>query len=89
MSSIAAAIAGMGLGIAYFGTLWLAVIHVLKRPAWAGWLPFLGVVRLGFLGLGLAALGRDGTSSVLAGLGGLWLCRLVLLRQLGFKHHGA
>jgi len=50
--------AGAGLGLAYFGGLWLTVVGVLRRPSRLVWVPVSGVVRLVLLGVALAALTR-------------------------------
>jgi F1F0 ATPase subunit 2 len=80
--------AGAGLGLAYFGGLWLTVVGVLRRPSRLVWVPVSGVVRLVLLGVALAALSRQGAGSVLAALVGLWLSRWYLVRRLGGVRHG-
>jgi hypothetical protein len=88
MSGILAIGVGAGLGLAYFGGLWLTVCRVVGRPSWAAWVPLGGLVRLLLLGLALALLSRQGIGCLLAAVGGLWLSRWFLLCQWGGISHG-
>jgi len=88
MSWIVAMSAGLGLGVAYFGGLWLTVTSVLRRPASAALVPISGAARLVLLGLALAFFARQGAGSMVAALGGLWLARWYLLRRIGGPCHG-
>jgi len=88
MNWIVAVSAGAGLGLAYFGGLWLTVAGVVRQPSRAAWVPVTGVARLILLGLGLGILSRQGAGSVLAALLGLWLSRWYLLERLGGVRHG-
>ena len=83
MSWIVAVGAGAGLGLFYFGGLWLTVSWVVSRPATALLIPVSSMVRLALVGAGLMVLSRYGSAGILAGLGGFWLSRWVVLRQLG------
>ena len=83
MNWAVAAGAGAGLGLAYFGALWLTVVGVVRRPSRAAWVPVGGAARLALLGLALAALSRQGAGCVVAALAGLWLSRWYLVRRLG------
>jgi len=88
MSWIVAVSAGAGLGLAYFGGLWLTVVALVRQPSMAGLLPMSGVARLIVLGIGLAILSRQGAGSILAALAGLWLSRWFMLRWIGGCDHG-
>ncbi|MHB1556875.1 MAG: N-ATPase subunit AtpR [Isosphaeraceae bacterium] len=88
MNWIVGVAAGAGLGLVYFGGLWLTVRAVLDRPARARWLPLLGAGRLALLSAGLVALIVQGPRGIVAALGGLWLSRWLLLRELGGAGHG-
>ena len=81
--------AGAGLGLAYFGGLWLTVAGALRRPSRSAWIALSAVVRLGLLALGLLPLGRSGTGGVVAALVGLWLARGFLVWRVGGTRHGA
>jgi hypothetical protein len=85
---IKAAGVGAGLGIAYFGSLWLTVRCVVNQPSWTALVAYGGALRLVLLGVGLALLCRDGPGALFCGLGGLWLSRWFLVRRLGGGHHG-
>lgn len=80
--------AGAGLGVAYFGGLWLTVVGVVRQPPVAVLIPASGVARLILLGLGLAILARQGTGSILVALGGFWLSRWYMVRRIGGIRHG-
>jgi F1F0 ATPase subunit 2 len=88
MSWIAAIGVGAGLGLAYFGGLWLTVRQVTRRPSRIAWIPLGHLGRLSVLGLGLAGLSRHGAGGILAALGGIWLSRWILLHLLGGVGHG-
>jgi F1F0 ATPase subunit 2 len=88
MNWIVAVSAGAGLGLVYFGGLWMTVIGVVRRPSRAAWVPVSGLARLILLGLGLSILSRQGAGSILAALGGLWWSRWYLVRRLGGIRHG-
>jgi F1F0 ATPase subunit 2 len=89
MSLLAAALAGAGLGLFYFGGLWLSVRQVISRPNRTGWLAASHVARFALLGWALAALCREGPSLLVAALVGLWLARSYLVCKLGGFHHGS
>jgi F1F0 ATPase subunit 2 len=88
MNWIVAVGAGAGLGLAYFGGLWMTVVSVIRQPSRAGWIPVSGAARLLLLGLGLELLSRQGAGSIVAALGGLWLSRWYLLHRLGGVRYG-
>lgn len=81
-----AVLVGAGLGLVCFGGLWLTVQGVTQGPlrphparlllAWSS------LVRLALLAVGFSGLSREGPDKVLAGLGGLWLVRWCLIRQV-------
>lgn len=83
MTLAAAAILGVGLGVSYFGTLWLGVRGLIRRPERALYFAAGGFARFTLLGLSLALLSRLGADRLLAALGGLWLARTLLLARLG------
>ena len=85
---IAAVVAGAGLGLAYFGGLWLTVRGVVGRPARSALVPFGGVIRLALLGSGLMLLGRQGAGALVGALGGIWLSRWFLVRRIAGGHDG-
>jgi F1F0 ATPase subunit 2 len=88
MTWMVAAGAGAGLGLAYFGGLWLTVRRVVSRRCGAAWIPLSSATRLLLLGLGFLFLSRQGAGAVLAALGGLWLSRAWLLRHVGGLRYG-
>jgi F1F0 ATPase subunit 2 len=89
MMWIAAVGAGAGLGLAYFGGLWLTVRGVVNRPSRSALIPYGGVARLVLLAAGLTILGRQGAGMLLAALGGLWLSRWFLIHRLAGGSDGS
>jgi F1F0 ATPase subunit 2 len=77
---------GAGLGLAYFGGLWLTVRY-LSRGRRGVLLAASRCLRLGLVGLTFYGLSRDGVGMVLSGLAGLWLARWCLIRQLSGGQH--
>ena len=88
MSWIVAAGAGVGLGLVYFGGLWLTVCWVVSRPATSLLIPLSSVVRLAMVGAGLVVLSRYGSGGILAALVGLRLSQWCLLRRWGGLRDG-
>jgi F1F0 ATPase subunit 2 len=84
-----AASTGFGLGLAYFGGLWLSVgaLRCGPRPS-----AHLLVGRLGRLALAavtfLALLRTGGTGALLVGLGGVLAARWYLVRTIGRSSDG-
>jgi hypothetical protein len=77
---------GLGLGLICFGGLWLKVRRL--RPDRPALLGLSSAARLALVGLTFVGLGRAGPDLLLAGLGGLWLGRWCVLRQVGGRGHG-
>jgi F1F0 ATPase subunit 2 len=88
MMYVAAASAGAGLGLAYFGMLWLTVRGLVKAPTWSVLATCGAAIRFVLLAAGLAMLCRGGVGALLGALGGFWLSRSLLLRRLGGGHDG-
>jgi F1F0 ATPase subunit 2 len=80
--------AGAGLGLAYFGGLWLTVRGVVERPSLSALVPYGVAIRLVLLGSGMMMLSRHGASILLWALGGLWLSRWFLVCRLGGGQDG-
>jgi len=82
MTWVSALTTGAGLGLVFFGGLWLTVLEFTRRQRvgliWASYLARMALAALVFYGLS-----REGPDMVLAGLGGLWLSRWYLIRRLG------
>jgi F1F0 ATPase subunit 2 len=85
MTWIAAATTGAGVGVVYFGGLWLTVRRLTARENLL--LGVSRVARLALVAVVFYGLSREGADMVVAGLGGLWLARCVLVRQLGGLAH--
>jgi len=86
---IAAVGAGAGLGLAYFGGLWLTVRGVVSRPARSALVPYGGAIRLILLGSALVLLCRQGAGALVGALGGIWLSRWFLVRRIAGGHDGS
>ncbi len=83
MNCAAAVTTGFGLGLVSFGSLWLTVGALVRRPRWRIVLGLLRVVRLLGVALVLYGLCREGAGMLLAGLAGMWLARTWLVWQVG------
>lgn len=79
---------GAGVGLVYFGGLWLTVRRVACHPRQRALLPLSLATRLAIVALALYGLSRGGASDLLAGLAGLWLVRWNLVGVLGRERHG-
>lgn len=79
---------GAGLGLAFFGGLWLTVHAFLRQVRSRLLLGGSQLVRFALVGLALYGLSREGPDMLLAGLAGLWLARCWVLREVGGKRHG-
>lgn len=82
MNWAAAAGTGFGLGLAYFGGLWLGVRRLPRGGAArfaAGWAARLALAAVTFFAL----LKTGGPAAVVAGLVGLLLARWYLVRTIG------
>jgi hypothetical protein len=82
-----AAVTGAGLGLAYFGSLWLSTRRLVQGRG--GISPVGRWARLALAAVTFCALGREGIGSLLSGLGGLWVAREYLLLRLGGAGHGS
>lgn len=87
MTWIAAMTTGAGLGLAFYGGLWLTVRQLVWKQRHKGFLVASGFVRLALVGLVLYGLGCEGVDKMVAGVTGLWLARGCLIRQLGEVRH--
>src|SRR5690349_9766112 len=88
MNVAAALIAGVGLGLTYFGGLWLTVRTVGAAGA-PSWIPLSFAARLAALALGLWALCGHGANAagLIAALFGVWLARGGMLWWLARGGH--
>ncbi len=78
MSGGMALAAGAGLGLAYFGGLWLTVRLVL-RPGGGKLFLISQLARMALAGTVLLLLCRSGVTAMLVGLLGFWMGRWVCL----------
>lgn len=78
---------GIGLGLVYFGGLWLGVRQGLRSHR-SAWMNLSRLLRTLLFTLTFALLSREGLAVLLAGLTGFWLARWHLLRRLGGQLHG-
>jgi F1F0 ATPase subunit 2 len=87
MTTAAALGTGAGLGLLYFGGLWLTVRRVARFPS--GKRPLIPslAARLALAGLVFYSLSREGAAAVLFALAGFWLARTALAWE-GFAMAG-
>lgn len=88
MNCIVALTTGFGLGLVSFGTLWLSVGELVRRPDRRVYVCASRIVPLFVVGVVFYGLSQDGIATLLTGLCGLWLARWSLIRRLGGTQHG-
>lgn len=87
MTWFTAASAGVGLGLIFFGGLWLTVQQLVRKQRRGGLLGVSYLVRLALAALVIHRLSREGADKILAGLCGWWLARWSLIRQVEGRAH--
>jgi F1F0 ATPase subunit 2 len=75
--------AGVGLGVFYFGTLWLVVRRLDRLASPAAWLGLTGIVRLAVTLVAFALLVGPRWDRPVVALAGFLAVRVVLTRWLG------
>ncbi len=88
MNLLAAFAIGVGLGLACFGWLWLAVRRSMAAGGRRGELAIGQLGRLALCGLVLCAVSRAGFGPIVSALGGFWIARWHLVRRLGVAADG-
>ena len=84
MTWVVALTTGAGVGLTYFGGLWLTLTITRGRAL----LTASYFARLALVGLVFAGLSLEGASHVIAGLVGLLLARRWLVARIGGVGHG-
>jgi hypothetical protein len=74
---------GAGLGLAYFGGLWLTVRHLAQGRQAAGLVHLSRGLRLAGLGLAVLVLCKSAPGDLPPAAAGFWLARGYLLYRLG------
>jgi F1F0 ATPase subunit 2 len=87
MTWLTATVAGAGLGLLFFGGLWLTIQQLVRKQRRGGLLGVSCLVRLTLMALVFYGLSREGAGTILAGLCGWWLARWCLIRQVGGRLH--
>jgi F1-F0 ATPase (N-ATPase) AtpR subunit len=83
------AVCGFLLGLAYFGSLWLSVRHMLQGRHRPHLIDAGRLLRLGLFGVAVAVLCVHAAGTALGILPGLWLARWSVVHYLGEVRHGA
>jgi hypothetical protein len=83
MNLMIAATAGAGIGLAFFGGLWVSIRCAALNPGRRGMIVVSGVVRWMLAGFAFFIVSRAGAAAALAVLGGFWLVRSILILALG------
>lgn len=76
MNALGAVSTGAGLGLAFYGGLWLMVRRLMLAPHRPVWIVLSRAARWALVGVGFYALTREGAEMVLAGLVDLLLARI-------------
>jgi hypothetical protein len=83
MTLLIAALAGAGIGLAFFGGLWVSIRRAAPRHAARGTIVVIGIVRWMVAGFAFYFVSRAGAGAALAAFGGFWLVRSILILMLG------
>ena len=83
MNLLIAVLAGVAIGFAFFGGLWVSVRCAVHCARHRGMIAAGGALRWILAGLAFYIISRAGTPAVLAALGGFWLTRSLLILSLG------
>lgn len=83
MNLIIALLAGVAIGIAFFGGLWVSVRCAVYSPRRRGMIAACGALRWLLVGVAFFLLSRAGAAAVLAAFGGFWLTRSLLILRMG------
>lgn len=82
LAAVLAWLAGVAVGLAYFGSIWWqvhAMVHARRSLPWALGSSFL---RIAMLAAGLMLVARGGVLQLLAAALGLWVARAWALRRV-------
>jgi F1F0 ATPase subunit 2 len=88
MTWFAAMTTGMGLGLAYFGGLWLTIRWLLPLSGGGVWWVFSQVARMTLSGAAFYAVGREGAGLIIWMLAGFLFARRCWLSEIGGAPHG-
>lgn len=83
MNLLIAGLAGAGIGLAFFGALWVSVHCTAQSPRRRSMILVAGALRWILAGVAFFVISRAGTVAVLAALGGFWLSRSVMILGMG------
>jgi len=83
MNLMIAATAGAGIGLAFFGGLWVSIRCTAPHRRRSGMIVVSGVVRWMLAGFSFFIVSRAGAAAALAALGGFWFVRSILILALG------
>jgi hypothetical protein len=87
MNLIIAALAGAGIGFAFFGGLWVSIRCTVRRPRRRGMIAVCGALRWVLAVLAFFIVSRAGGASVVAAFGGFWLTRSIMILGLSEVLH--
>lgn len=82
MNLTIALLAGVGIGLAFWGGLWVSIRCGLKSSRRPGLILACGAIRWSLAGLTFFLVSRAGTAAVLAAFGGFWLTRSLLILKV-------
>lgn len=88
MNLLIAVLAGVAVGIAFFGLLWVSIRCAVQSPRRRGLIAVAGALRWILAGVAFFVISRAGAAAVLAALGGFWLMRSILILMSGEVLHG-
>jgi F1F0 ATPase subunit 2 len=83
MNLMMAVLAGAGIGLAFFGGLWVSIRCAVQTPRRRGMIAVSGGLRWILAGVAFFVISRAGTAAVLAAFGGFWLTRSIMILGMG------
>jgi F1F0 ATPase subunit 2 len=83
MNHLIALLAGVAIGLAFFGGLWVSVRCAVQYSRHRGMIAACGALRWLLAGVSFFLISRAGAGAVLAAFGGFWLTRSMLILRMG------
>lgn len=78
-----ALLAGVAIGLAFFGGLWVSVRCAVQMSRRRGMIVVCAALRWLLAGVSFFLISRAGAAALLAAFGGFWLTRSLLILRMG------
>jgi F1F0 ATPase subunit 2 len=83
MNLMIAILAGVGIGLTFFGGLWVSIRCAVQSPRRCAMIAISGILRWILAGVAFFVISRAGTTAVLAAFCGFWLVRSIMILGMG------